>query len=266
MPRRVDSEYLRHVAYANPVGLLARTSMYEYQRPKIDLVGAVLDAAGDLDGRRLVDVGCGPGRYLTAARRRGAQAVGLDLSAGMLQSLGSHGGPAAVADATALPLACQTADVVLACHMLYHLADPRAALDEFRRVLVAGGRFVATVIGPGHLQEIDEMWMPLVAAAGLDTGEPDLGLRNRQLPGDVLEELLQSRFVAVQRRDLMSAVVVNDPAPVLNHATTTTGVRTAAQAVPRLPRQLHDRLAERIERDGEFRLTTSVSLFSADAA
>lgn len=230
--------------------------MYEYQRPKIDL-----------DGRRLVDIGCGPGRYLTAVRRRGAQVVGLDLSAGMLQSLGSDGKPAAaVADAAALPVAGRASDVVLACHMLYHLADPQAALDEVRRVLVPGGIFVATVIGPGHLQEIDQMWMPLIAAAGLDTDEPDLGLRNHHLPGDVLEELLRSRFVDVQRRDLVSAVVVSDPAPVFNHATTTTGVQTAAQAVPGLPGQLHDRLAERIKKDGEFRLTTSVSLFSAHAA
>lgn len=266
MPRRVDRDYLRHVTYATPGGLLARTSMYEHQRPKIDLVAAVLDAAGDVEARRLVDIGCGPGRYLAAARLRGAQVVGLDLSAGMLKSLGSDGGPAAVADAAALSLAAQTVEVVLACHMLYHLAEPPAALDEFRRVLGPGGRLVATVIGPGHLQEIDQMWMPLVAAAGLDMDEPDLGLRNQHLPGDVLEKLLRSRFVGVQRRDLVSAVVVSDPAPVFNHATTTTGVRIAAQAVPGLPGQLYDRLAERIEKDGEFRLTTSVSLFSARSA
>lgn len=260
MPLRADRDYLRHVAYADPGGLLARTSMYDYQRPKIDLVGAVLDAAGELDGRRLVDVGCGAGagRYLTAAHERGAQAIGLDLSAGMR--------PAVVADATALPIAGRSADVVLACHMLYHLAEPQAALDELRRVLVPGGRLVATVIGPGHLQEIDRIWTALVAGAGLDATQPDLTLRNDQLPPAVLDDLLQARFASVQRRDLVSAVVVDDPAPVLRHATTTTGVRTAVAQAPGLLDQLSEELVARIRRDGEFRLTTSISLFLATLA
>jgi 2-polyprenyl-3-methyl-5-hydroxy-6-metoxy-1,4-benzoquinol methylase len=49
-----------------------------YTRP------AVLDLAGDVTGRRMLDVGCGAGPILAALRERGAVVTGADSSAKML--------------------------------------------------------------------------------------------------------------------------------------------------------------------------------------
>jgi SAM-dependent methyltransferase len=49
-----------------------------------------LDELGDLSGRRLLDVGCGPGRYAVAAAERGAEVVGVDISATMLTLARGH--------------------------------------------------------------------------------------------------------------------------------------------------------------------------------
>jgi SAM-dependent methyltransferase len=91
----------------------------------------LLDRAGVDGGTRLLDLGCGAGDALAAARDRGADAVGLD--------------PAPAADralrgtATALPIRDGAVDVVLAECVLC-LTDLPAALDECRRVLAPGGR------------------------------------------------------------------------------------------------------------------------------
>ncbi len=49
-----------------------------YARP------AMLDLAGDVAGRRILDAGCGSGPLSAALRDRGAVVTGIDTSAGML--------------------------------------------------------------------------------------------------------------------------------------------------------------------------------------
>jgi SAM-dependent methyltransferase len=110
---------------------------------------------GDVDGRRVLEIGCGSApcaRWLVAA---GADVVALDLSAGMLAraaQLNIATGiavPLLQADAGALPLS--DASVDLACSAyggLPFVADVDGAIAEVTRVLRPGGRFVASVNHP----------------------------------------------------------------------------------------------------------------------
>jgi ubiquinone/menaquinone biosynthesis C-methylase UbiE len=50
-----------------------------YERP------AMLALAGEVNGRRILDAGCGSGPLLAALRDRGAIVTGIDKSAGMLE-------------------------------------------------------------------------------------------------------------------------------------------------------------------------------------
>jgi ubiquinone/menaquinone biosynthesis C-methylase UbiE len=93
----------------------------------------------DGGAERVLDVGCGNGLYLAELRRRGIHAVGCDLSPGMLAAAAPHR-ELVNADVTALPFAPAACDVVLAPHMLYHVADRATAARELRRVLRPGGR------------------------------------------------------------------------------------------------------------------------------
>lgn len=104
MAKRADTRYLRDVAYADPSGLAARASLYDFQQPYIDLQSEALELLAPLDGRVVGDIGCGDGRYIAALRGAGAQVVGLDLSVGMLAGVQSP--PTLIAaDAQSLPLA-----------------------------------------------------------------------------------------------------------------------------------------------------------------
>jgi SAM-dependent methyltransferase len=94
----------------------------------------LLDRAGVDDGTRLLDIGCGAGDALVAARDRGADAVGLDPA-----PVATRGGRTLRGTGTALPVRDGTVDVVLAECVLC-LTDLPAALEECRRVLAPGGR------------------------------------------------------------------------------------------------------------------------------
>jgi SAM-dependent methyltransferase len=141
--------------YATDVNLRARQRLWEEQQPPFDIVSWVLDAAAlrPATTARVLDVGCGNGAYLTLMRAREIDAVGCDLSTGMLAASAPH--PRLVnADVTALPFTSSAFDVVLAPHMLYHVADREAVAAEMRRVLRAAGRCVVVTNGSDHMRSL----------------------------------------------------------------------------------------------------------------
>ena len=117
-----------------------------YTRP------AVLDLAGDVAGRRILDVGCGAGPLLAALRQRGAVVTGVDSSRKMLelarQRLGD-GADLRPADLSRpLPFPDGAFDDVIVCLVLHYLQDWTAPLAELRRVLAPGGRLIVAVNHP----------------------------------------------------------------------------------------------------------------------
>lgn len=110
-----------------------------------------LDGVRSLEGARLLDVGCGPGRHLPAFARAKARPLGLDLSADLLREAvrvrGEAQGrwPLVRADMRALPVAAGRFDVVtsLFTSFGYFREDEDArVLAEAARVLRPGGYHV----------------------------------------------------------------------------------------------------------------------------
>ncbi|GAA4091052.1 MULTISPECIES: class I SAM-dependent methyltransferase [Actinomadura] len=104
--------------------------------------GTLLDwMGGDLRGRRVLDVAGGDGYWAGRARRRGAQAVSIDLSRKkMLYGRTLADAPALVeCDALRLPFGDGTFDAVLSVCAIEHFDDGGTSLDEMARVLKPGG-------------------------------------------------------------------------------------------------------------------------------
>ena len=117
-----------------------------YTRP------AILDLAGDVAGRRILDAGCGSGPLTAALRDRGAIMTGFDSSRKMLELARQRLGDDAdlhVADlGSPLPFADCAFDDIIASLVLHYLEDWRAPLAELRRVLTPGGRLIAAIDHP----------------------------------------------------------------------------------------------------------------------
>ena len=117
-----------------------------YERP------AMLDLAGDVSGRRILDAGCGSGPLSAALRAKGAVVTGFDASAAMVELARRRLGDDAdlrIADLAApLPFANAVFDDVVASLVLHYLEDWTEPLRELRRVLRPGGRLIASVNHP----------------------------------------------------------------------------------------------------------------------
>ncbi|MFC8921836.1 class I SAM-dependent methyltransferase [Cellulosimicrobium sp. NPDC057127] len=117
-----------------------------YERP------AMIELAGDVRGRRILDAGCGSGPLTAALRDRGAVMTGFDGSPAMVELARRRLGedvPLHVADlAQPLPFADGAFDDVVASLVLHYLEDWTAPLRELRRVLAPGGRLIMSVNHP----------------------------------------------------------------------------------------------------------------------
>jgi SAM-dependent methyltransferase len=113
---------------------------------------AIVNLAGDVNGRRILDAGCGSGPITVKLRDRGATVAGFDSSAEMLALARKRLGPEAdlrAADlASPLPYPDDTFDDVIAALVLHYLQDWTGPLAELRRVLKPGGRLIAAIDHP----------------------------------------------------------------------------------------------------------------------
>jgi malonyl-CoA O-methyltransferase len=113
-----------------------------------------------LRGQAVLDVGCGSGRYMLHALRRGAARVtGVDLSPHMLERAGAElaalhaDAPAALVQGSlaALPLPDARADLTVCGLVVGHLENLAQSLAELRRVTRPGGTLLCSDVHPiGH--------------------------------------------------------------------------------------------------------------------
>ncbi len=151
-----DTHHLRKQSSRSQVGVppighaadldLTRQNFCEY-------LALGIDDLQSLEGRVVLDAGCGGGRFMAAVRDYGvADVVGLDISEGGLlhaQALldGLDGVHLVQGDLTRPPFRSDIFDVVYSIGVLHHLASPPDGFRALQPLLSPGGRFWIWVYG-----------------------------------------------------------------------------------------------------------------------
>jgi ubiquinone/menaquinone biosynthesis C-methylase UbiE len=106
-------------------------------------------------GERVLDLGCGAGRFVAALRDAGADPVGVEVAEAALDRARANV-PGAdlrlIEPDGSLPLEHASVDLVWCSEVLEHVADTAQTLLEARRVLKPGGRLLATVPFHGRVK------------------------------------------------------------------------------------------------------------------
>jgi SAM-dependent methyltransferase len=100
-------------------------------------------------GERVLDLGCGAGRFVRALAEAGADPVGVELAEGALERARRNvpGADLRLMD-DGIPLEDASVDLVWCSEVLEHVPDTAGLLSEARRVLRTGGRLLVTT--PSH--------------------------------------------------------------------------------------------------------------------
>lgn len=117
---------------------------------------AQAEMCGEVNGARLLDVGCGNGYFAREMARRGARVTGVDISPRMIEHARrlEHEEPLGIdyliADAADLGSALpgERFDVATSCVALQDMPDAGRVFHAVRSTLRPGGRFVASITHP----------------------------------------------------------------------------------------------------------------------
>jgi ubiquinone/menaquinone biosynthesis C-methylase UbiE len=114
-----------------------------------------LEAVKPLPTQRMLDVGCGTGRFALSIAPLIGHVTGVDLTPAMLDQARQLQAASTIenvtwqqADVTQLPFAEGEFDLVTCKSMLHHVASPAAVVAEMRRVCKVGGHVVASDVTP----------------------------------------------------------------------------------------------------------------------
>src|SRR5438874_2367874 len=108
-----------------------------------DLGQPVLELLNPQPGERVLDLGCGDGALTQKLVAAGAQVIGVDASADMVEAAQKRGLDARVMDAYHLALTTEFDAVFSNAALHWMKADPDAVIQSVRRALKCGGRFAA---------------------------------------------------------------------------------------------------------------------------
>jgi SAM-dependent methyltransferase len=115
----------------------------EIERESGTFAKKTLLADGELSGRLALEAGCGNGRYLNQARRRGAEVVGIDLSGAVEAAFANTRHDEAIhvvqGDIFSPPFRPRVFDVMYTIGVLMHTGDARRAFVALTELVKPGG-------------------------------------------------------------------------------------------------------------------------------
>lgn len=117
------------------------------------LMPRMLTMLGNVEGKKILDLGCGEGGYARELARRGASVTGVDgsdrlIEAARQRSKGETRVSFVHANANALDISAESFDVVLASMSLMDVEDYDGAIREVHRVLRPAGELLMSITHP----------------------------------------------------------------------------------------------------------------------
>jgi ubiquinone/menaquinone biosynthesis C-methylase UbiE len=149
--------------YSTPSFLIDRMNLWSYGSNPVPLQKWIFSKLQLQGNEQILELGCGTGQLWLENHRQIPPTCSIilsDFSQEMVRSAKEHLKSLnlkmkfKVIDAESIPYEDETFDLVLGCHMLYHVPNIKRALESIRRVLKSGGFFITTTVSQRHIFEL----------------------------------------------------------------------------------------------------------------
>lgn len=159
------------------------------------LLSALQTLAQDLEAERILEVGCGTGRWLADLRPECHQVCGLDPSSGMLEEAGkrNHSLRLTQGRGEQLPFPAETFDLIFCVNAIHHFDDPKTFICQARRLLDSGGALA--VVGSDPHGRKEEWYV-----YDMFDGTYDTDLARFPTWDDIANWMTASGFLRVEKR------------------------------------------------------------------
>jgi len=157
-------------------------------------------------------------------------------------------------DAEKLLFPNQSFDIVLACHMLYHVQNVKKTLQEISRVLQPNGRFIATTVSKHHIKELKEF----LAKYNLDFDMKEETFT--EFRNESGKEILKPYFKNIEFKEYINVVKITSSDILLQYIESMFPVEFYPNFQSLKP-LIENAIIERIKFDSAFKITGKNGLF-----
>jgi ubiquinone/menaquinone biosynthesis C-methylase UbiE len=159
-------------------------------------------------------------------------------------------------DAEKIPYSNQVFDVVIGCHMLYHIPNIRKTLTSINRILKPGGRFIATTISHQHIQELKDF----LNEFGLYPKER-LNLFS-EFRNETGREVLKPFFSEIKFYEYINQVNITSAEPLMSYIETMFPIEDFPDFQGRKS-EVEEAIVRILEKESKFKITGISGLFEA---
>ena len=131
----------------------------------------IFQSLGNIQGKKLLDAGCGTGWFSKEATERGAQVFSLDIGKNLLSQVAAKcKTEKTAASVLEIPFFDDCFDIVISSEVIEHTVNPKGAIHEMHRVLKKDGVLALTVP--------NKIWHPAILIANKLKVRPYEGYEN----------------------------------------------------------------------------------------
>lgn len=150
-------------------------SDYDVERRQVLIFSTLLGGAS-LEGKRVLEVGSGTGRFSESIRRLNGDLTVLDIGSNLVATVATNMScEGVVGDACSLALDDDSFDVVISSECIEHTLAPEEAIREMCRVCKPGGQVCVTTP--------NKLWYPVMRISQMVGARKYSGIENWLFPG-----------------------------------------------------------------------------------
>ncbi len=263
----IDKKWIEQ--YENASNLKARIKIHElFSENKQGWMYWFFNQLNLYENVSILELGCGDGSLWQKNFLNIPQSWNItltDFSTGMLKDTQKNLGEQSsrfkfkIADAQNLPFEDCSFDIVIANHMMYHVADREKAFSEIKRVLKSGGHFYTSTVGKNHMKEMREI-VARFNSENITTESWDQ-TENFQLENGLNQ--VSKWFKQVKLKRYKDSLIVTNPIPLVDYIFSMPGNTKDIFTEDKL-QSLIKFLGEEINKTGGIHITKDTGFFKGE--